>query len=1502
MADSKRDERGRPLVSPRPQARPDFTAPRYTDPVLRGEDGRVITIADETNPVTQLGQTMGNEFRVYEPADLNARGLYLTPASRDRNLEVLGGPTESSIRDYYRSVYPDKRDINVNDIVIMGEGLNNSQTPAHEFMHRGFNLIREQFPREELEKRYGAETADIISNPRYEHYLVQAILENEGQESLNNYNENLTEDSKQIVRSLVDPLYELAREASGEAGFITDRDRGPRRRPNNRMPEEKGFFAKLFGYAEGGSVEDQTDEIFSEPERKGLSYGELLIDNIIGLDNGYDSFGERLGRTINEDEVGFLKQAGLSAWEGAKQFVSHPIQTTEEVVTDIKDSVVRLGSEDLDARLQRMYGVDYTQASDEQVNQAREAVFGDALEAANLIPAGGAALKLGRTAARSSLAADVIGTTRAVASGDLEFLGGTPTPRANTTGLSAQVSQAAPARVNPLFTPRTDGGRRGYHYDTGSEQAGSVVADFYSPARSIIEAAEVPTRGLKGSEAIKLLRNNLDVRQSEIDTIASSIDPQKRYTRDELLSAFDSQAYRVTAERPSQLDSMGYYENLDTQRQNIYARELDYQETIIRAQRPDGAPGFKATLGTHHTPDTIAHLRTSIKEDLNTGQKFYLVEEIQSDLVSRGPRRPRGEVDHSTGFLEEANIRLDNYASSKLLSQDRTDIVKNERDFLSQYMLASASEASFGTRGYSLDTVDTFIEKYSGGNRSATRQDASNTALDYLTEKGYDEASARAVINDLNYDARRISLYEKPEELTRAISEPPIKNDYEVVRLALQTAISDAVTSGVPRVVIPNLERILSERFRPNSVEYKRGLSKGSGFYRTYVSGLEKALSDIQKDLPEVKITTTSLPYRKYVDNFLSEDNLPTQATVIDLSAYAGQEMSRIRFADGGMVDPKDNPVFNHHVENLLTGNFVMNEDGTISTIRTIIMGDGKNEYLIPTVWGGRILSDEEAFNKAMSTGIDWPKAPAGEAGIKYLEKLDRQIHSGFAEGGLAMETQMNRLMAEGGLNDDGMRVDPVSGNEVPPGSMAEEVRDDISAQLSGGEYVVPADVVRYYGVRFFEDLRGQAKTGLAEMEQDGRIGGEPVGMEQGPAGLSEEDMMMLQQIANQQQQGGGYAQGGMINQPLDEDALIDNIINVAKNNPDLMGKLNQRGVMLYEGGMVKAKGYADGGSVGSPTFNPADWGVVGGSYFGPSTSYQTPIENRTYRGPLGETITIRFQNGVAIDPIPTGFVPDAEYTAEQNQTKSEGSRNKRERMTTPSAPTTSNEPDDPYRYRGADWNNPYEAGMEALASTEGTLGNKLTTGLAGLVLGPLAGAGTKGYLVGNGLANARANLRILEERGMDEQADKLRAEIEKRTKDMGSTQSGLMDMFASGDKIFETLMNQVRGVMTVSPTGVPTTGRVLSAADQLKDVAGLAAARAMTPDQVQAGKEYASKGKDRSTTWSGGQVASNQDKPKTSTAQEARDKAQAAANKLGKPLATGGRARGGLMGKANKT
>jgi hypothetical protein len=77
----------------------------------------------------------------------------------------------------------------------------------------------------------------------------------------------------------------------------------------------------------------------------------------------------------------------------------------------------------------------------------------------------------------------------------------------------------------------------------------------------------------------------------------------------------------------------------------------------------------------------------------------------------------------------------------------------------------------------------------------------------------------------------------------------------------------------------------------------------------------------------------------------------------------------------------------------------------------------------------------------------------------------------------------------QGGLLQEGGTVDPESGNEVPTGSMQEEVRDDIPAQLSEGEFVFPADVVRFIGLERLMKMRQAAKEGLAKMDDMGQMG-----------------------------------------------------------------------------------------------------------------------------------------------------------------------------------------------------------------------------------------------------------------------------------------------------------------------------------------------------------------------------------------------------------------------------
>jgi len=234
---------------------------------------------------------------------------------------------------------------------------------------------------------------------------------------------------------------------------------------------------------------------------------------------------------------------------------------------------------------------------------------------------------------------------------------------------------------------------------------------------------------------------------------------------------------------------------------------------------------------------------------------------------------------------------------------------------------------------------------------------------------------------------------------------------------------------------------------------------------------------------------------------------------------------------------------------------------------------DGRETNVIEFKDGSRlsIPQIEQMFEGSKSATESTPGKQTTKEIINFLESNNptrEEFVKHFTakrlnKGGAMMEEQMQMaFMDEGGLKDDGMEKDPVSGNEVPSGSMAKEVRDDIPAQLSEGEYVVPADVVRYYGVKFFEDLRERAKIGLQDMEMNGRIGGEPV-----PAGgpvnneeLSPEEMQAIQEMM-------GMAQGGAVNMYKQQQELYT-APNPAMGNP----------MQMNQGGQVS--GYDQAGAV----------------------------------------------------------------------------------------------------------------------------------------------------------------------------------------------------------------------------------------------------------------------------------------------------------------------------------
>jgi len=178
----------------------------------------------------------------------------------------------------------------------------------------------------------------------------------------------------------------------------------------------------------------------------------------------------------------------------------------------------------------------------------------------------------------------------------------------------------------------------------------------------------------------------------------------------------------------------------------------------------------------------------------------------------------------------------------------------------------------------------------------------------------------------------------------------------------------------------------------------------------------------------------------------------------------------------------------------------VIQEDKNIIDIavqaENAIKPNGKAHFSVYEGTGkgiGKVTSKGYQRNEKTQAYVPLIEQVFGEGNVTRKGKIITATKNvqGFSEGGMALEEQM--AMNFGDVPDNTIGVDPVSGNEIPMGSTAENVRDDIPANLSEGEIVMAADVVNFHGVKLFEDLRAEAKMGYAKMADDGRIGGEPM-------------------------------------------------------------------------------------------------------------------------------------------------------------------------------------------------------------------------------------------------------------------------------------------------------------------------------------------------------------------------------------------------------------------------
>ena len=582
-------------------------------------------------------------------------------------------------------------------------------------------------------------------------------------------------------------------------------------------------------------------------------------------------------------------------------------------------------------------------------------------------------------------------------------------------------------------------------------------------------------------------------------------------------------------------------------------------------------------------------------------------------------------------------------------------------------------------------------------------KDAETDAIDNL---GLTEESLEAWKTE-NYakDKYRIAPIEKLEEAAKALREGEITSSEF-------RELSDAYQPIIPIDEMPNFPT-KEEVVQALHATDKRKVAKG-------IIGVNKEIPDgtpisARLDIPAYNDTDTWIVSLHdgteksgktvgYAQTAVLDNVTFTTNPLAASSIASGKGKTTIARMQGSYVNADPEEIYNVTKELLEKGAEGWSQIG---------MNPYRASYFYDKADGMPVISADEVIQVGpLVMAKNVKKTTPDDEMFEFTNKVTG-VTANFNEGGMAIEDQME-------MNFGTRGVDPVSGNEVPVGSLPEEVRDDIPAQLSEGEYVVPADVVRYYGVKFFEDLRTEAKLGFDAMDAAGRIGGEPVAMNVDDEGLGL-DLSDLEVVEVQAMSEGGDAKGAytfdnikkkLVRKQAEDkpvfrnraEEIIYNIRNMFGDRDDKPKKATDKPPIDFGfGGNPMERAERKYGSPSSPTKNESyrpssatqrevykpkpnqpsiaeQIGFDEGGDTGPrvidegTTGQLLPddfdpvldsvgggvMEMREYRNAAGHTLMIPFLDGIPQTVIPDGYFPvgSTPVVTPVNTAASSGSRN----------------------------------------------------------------------------------------------------------------------------------------------------------------------------------------------------------------------------------------------------
>ena len=286
--------------------------------------------------------------------------------------------------------------------------------------------------------------------------------------------------------------------------------------------------------------------------------------------------------------------------------------------------------------------------------------------------------------------------------------------------------------------------------------------------------------------------------------------------------------------------------------------------------------------------------------------------------------------------------------------------------------------------------------------------------------------------------------------------------------------------------------------------------------------------------------------------------------------------------------------------------------------------------------------ADPESVRKYRETGVlennSHPEIiTKGVSGLRKAAEymLNAKKENKFSKGGTTMKDQMS-MFEEGGLKQEGGMIDEESGNEVPVGSTREEVRDDIDAKLSEGEFIFPADVTRYIGLDKLMQLRQQAKRGLQKMEAMGQMGNSDEATMDDDMPFGMEDLIIIS--AEREDEPQKFAAGGM---PVDPNTGVYYTGNtgVTMQQPIYQPPTAPvQPVPTAPTQPVATQPTATPTGGYTPLFGTAPQQPQEGVSFG-NLMAGTELTYKTYVNEAGDSILVPFIGDNPMYPIPEGYV-----------------------------------------------------------------------------------------------------------------------------------------------------------------------------------------------------------------------------------------------------------------------